>query len=792
MNSRSLPMAIALCALIVLSNPQRHASAAAADPVPPPVAAVRMLPMEVTVNGLKSGAWLLMEKDGVLYAPLDAFEEWRVRLDPKAAPIEFKGQSYASLASIPGFRFKVDFSTLSLSIQFSPEAFAGSDLRREQPIRLKVSPVLSSVFVNYDINVAANSYRNAASTQDLGLITEWGLSTGLGVLTVSHAGRNLLSNRALGESRQWSRLETTFTRDFPERNQTLRLGDSTTRPGLSGRNAYFGGIQFATNFALTPGFVRQPLPRLQGISAAPSTVELYVNDVLRQVSNVPTGPFTLDNFPVLSGGGEARLVVRDILGRETVISQSFLTSAQLLAPGLDDWSLEAGRIRDSLGIGSGRYGARFAALTWARGLNDALTVELRGEATGEFRQGSLGFVSALPQYFLGHAAFAASRHERLGAGQSWLVGLERQGLRNNLSLEIRGASRGFRQLGLDDTTPAYRRQAAANWTYAAEGGTSLGLGLARIEAYDAQPVTTLSANLTFRVLGQGNLAFNATRAISGGTGTSSGMTLTLPLERQRILSSSISHRSGGTDAYAALAQNPGPDSNLGWRMLAGEQQGSARVEGGSYHQGRYAISTADVSLNRDQRALRLGAKGGLVFTDGQLFATRRVDDSFALVEVAGYGGIGIGIGNTTLARTDEKGTALVPRLNAYQPNAIRLNPRELPLSAELDTIEQTVVPPWRSAVKVVFPVRSGRGALVRIVFDDGQPAPAGSTVRIVGDKQEFFVARRGEAFVTGLQSTNQLDLSWNGKTCRFAVDLPAASEDEYPRIGPLACKGVPR
>ena len=40
-----------------------------------------------------------------------------------------------------------------------------------------------------------------------------------------------------------------------------------------------------------------------------------MNDVLRQVSNVPTGPFAIDNLPVLTGNGEARLVVRDLGSR---------------------------------------------------------------------------------------------------------------------------------------------------------------------------------------------------------------------------------------------------------------------------------------------------------------------------------------------------------------------------------------------------------------------------------------------------------------------------------------------
>ena len=87
-------------------------------------------------------------------------------------------------------------------------------------------------------------------------------------------------------------------------------------------------------------------------------------------------------------------------------------------------------------------------------------------------------------------------------------------------------------------------------------------------------------------------------------------------------------------------------------------------------------------------------------------------------------------------------------------------------------------------------MRSGRGALLKIVLDDGDVAPAGATVQIEGDKEEFYVARRGEAFVTGLQANNRVTLSWNGKVCTFDVNLPKETPDEFPRIGPLTCKGI--
>ena len=759
---------------------------------PSTTSTTRISPMDVVVNGTKGGTWVFIEVAGVLYAPLDAFEEWRVQLTPNTPTTDFKGQPYSPLSAVPGYKAKVDFSNQSVELLFSPEVFSTLRVTKEIAKRPVVSPVLPSVFLNYDLNYAGSAFRNSVSTNDLGFLGEVGLSNAWGVLTTSHVGNNLFNSRTTGEPPRWRRLETTFTRDFPDENRTLRLGDTATRAGMWGRNAYFGGIQFGSNFALTPGFIRQPLPVLTGLSASSSTVELYVNDVLRQVSSVPTGPFAIDNFPVIAGSGETRLVVRDILGRETVIVQSFLTNVQLLAAGLNDWSVEAGTQRRDLGTLSNHYSGSFASGTWGRGINSDLTVEGHAELTRQLRTIGLGAVYALPARLLGRGVIAASHETTVGRGGFWLLGAERQGSRSSASFEVRGASRKFRQLGLDSSFKPSKLQLAANWSIYLDNGHAFGMGLASIAQFDEARVTTLSGNYSIRLGERISLSLSATRVIGGASGSALGVNLTVPLSDNRFISSSFNHQNGSQNFYASAAQNPGPDSNLGWRVLAGHQQDQARAEVGTNYHGRYGTATGDVSASRDQKALRLGATGGLVFADGHLFATRRVDESFAVAEVAGYGNIGIGLGSNVLTHTDANGIALIPRLIPYQNNSVRLDPRELPINAEIDSIELNVVPAWRSAVKATFPIRSGRGALLKIVFDDGEVAPAGAIVGIEGDDQEFYVARRGEAFVTGLQPTNRVLLKWNGQQCKFDLALPPAKPDEIARVGPLQCKGVTR
>jgi outer membrane usher protein len=83
---------------------------------------------------------------------------------------------------------------------------------------------------------------------------------------------------------------------------------------------------------------------------------------------------------------------------------------------------------------------------------------------------------------------------------------------------------------------------------------------------------------------------------------------------------------------------------------------------------------------------------------------------------------------------------------------------------------------------------------VHIDLEDGKPAPAGATVHVRGDPQhqEFLVARRGEAYITGLANHSQLELTWNDQHCDFDVYLPPLQRNDIARVHGVMCKGVKR
>lgn len=757
-------------------------ASAAAEPVEVPL---RMHLLQVLVNQVPGGHWPILERDDQLFAPPEAFEAWRLQR-PTTGAVDHQGLAYYPLALLPGAAARIEPTAGTLALSVSPDAFGGIQLRRESAILPRPDPVVPSVFLNYDLNLHKAYGRGVASPHSFGMLGELGGSGGWGLAITSFAARHVP-----GTGYRLARLETTLRRDFLAQGITLKLGDASTRAGYLGRQSLFGGVQLSTNFGLAPDLNRQPLPLVMGQTQAPSTVQLFVNSVLRQTEQIPAGPFTIDMVPAVSGRGNVSVVVRDLLGRETLVTERFFISADLLAPDLDDWSLELGRYRLEPGVRSFHYGDTFASGMWRRGLSSTFTGEARADLSRSRSVLGMAGVWSVAGALLARGGWMRSHDATLGAGQRWTTGLEWQNRSNTVILTAEGSSRAFRHPAEPTAALPVRLQLALHAATPLGSSGHLGAALVLQAPYDTPRTLTTSLSYTALLWERWHLHLSLARISGPLRGSAASLVLSVPLERRIRSTASVQWRDGHFDSFIAADGSPEGAYGNAWRLLAGYSD-RPRAEGSLHHFGRVGIASAEVSATSRQLNLRLGANGGLLLTADRLFAIPRHDASAALVHVPGYDGVDVGLGSQIAARTDSGGYALVPRLRAFQANPIRLDANDLPLTAEIDSIEQSVVPPWRSVVLAQFPVRGGRGAMIRIMLQDGQPAPLGAVVRAGSDAREFYVGSNGDAYVTGLGDSNRLTLTWSGRSCVLPVQLPPGDEDVIARIGPVVCEGVLR
>ncbi|MDE0931945.1 MAG: fimbria/pilus outer membrane usher protein, partial [Halioglobus sp.] len=266
----------------------------------------------------------------------------------------------------------------------------------------------------------------------------------------------------------------------------------------------------------------------------------------------------------------------------------------------------------------------------------------------------------------------------------------------------------------------------------------------------------------------------------------------LPLGNRTNASINTSAQPGREQAGLQVSRSLSSGSGLGYRLAAGVGDSDRRAAEVSAQNG-IGIYTLAVNQLQGQAAFRGSASGGVAFLGGSAFLSRRITDSFAVVQVPDYSGVGIYADNQLVARTDADGNALLPRIRPYQKNLVRIEQADLPLDAQIDAVQLDAVPFFRSGLLLRFPVKRSRGALLTVVLENGEPLPAGALAEIIEDSDEenevFPIGLRGELYLTGLGASNRLRVTWLEQRCEFILPYPE-STDPLPYLGTYTCTRV--
>jgi outer membrane usher protein len=757
-------------------------------PVPPPPAAVAAASQdtsdalteawfEVHVNGTPEDTVLvLQDASGHVLVRAADLERWRIHVTGVAG-VSHGTDDYLPLSAIAGLTYRIDPShgTLLLDVtasRFAATRFTGISRAADQP-----TPSPPGAYVNYDIFGARGSHgsSHASALVEAGVFGAWG--TGSSTFLARHQG---------GDSRTL-RLDTTWTHDRPADMASLRFGDVISAPSSWGRGVRFGGVQWGTNFATQPGFITFPLPTLGGVAAEPSTVDFYVNNVLRLRRDVPSGPFTIQDLPIVTGQGDIRMVVRDLLGREQVVTQPFYASGGLLAPGLRDYSYELGFERENYGLASNDYGRLVAAATERRGFSDSFTGELHVEATRG--QQTLGIGSTV---LLGNAgvltASVAGSHDAAGTGALVELGIQHQSRYVSYGARTQLTTDGFIQLGYLPTARPPRQTSSAFISTSFGRFGSLGLNYTHQDFRGQDDVELVGVNYSRSIGVLGYLSLSALQFLGGDPSPLFSLTLTVPLGAADSASFSAQSHAGNARGTVQYQRSLPVGTGVGYRLQAGLDANDPRQADLTLQNdvGTYAFGVAST---RDGQAYQASVRGGVALLSGKVFPSRHIDGSFAVVQVPGFADVRVYADNQVVGTTDRDGYALVPRLRPYQKNPIRIEQADLPMDAQIKGLQLDAVPYYQSALALTFPVTRSRGAIVVIKLDDGSDLPAGAEVTVDSQVAPFPVGLRGEVYLTGLDKTSRLHATWNGQSCDMTISFPTTA-DPLPRLGPVTCQGI--
>jgi len=762
---RLLPLAVSL----VLAG----AAAAAENPGPQPFEPAIV---EVRVNDEARAFTLIVRRDadGTLLIRQADLAELRIKT-PSRGVVVVDGERYLRMGPEIGARVKFDAATQTADIMLPPGAFVATRTSALSPDAPVVTAAGLGGFANYDL------YGEQVDGQtNLGAILDLGVFGSRGVFTSSVVGRN--DDDMSGTVR----LDSTWTQDFPERLATLRVGDSISGAGAWGRSARFGGIQFGTNFATQPTLVTTPLLHAAGEAIVPSTVDVFVNG--RQVASqdVQPGPFTIDRLPPITGAGQMQVVVTDALGRQQVITQPYYSGRTLLRQGLNEYSFELGSIREDYGLRSNAYGDLIFAGTFRRGFTNAFTGELHAEAQAD-GAAAAGADAALQVGNLGIVSVTAAAGGDEDIGFLGGAGFERNGRRFSVFLRTAYTTEGFAQLGTESLEDKPKLRTFGGMGFDLDRYGNLQLSYGQQTNWTTPSNQTVALSHSVQIGAYGYLNFIASRSTSDEAATDLFLGWTLPLGERRTASVALSQSPDSIDgndfeAVATLQQSLPAGSGTGY-FVSLSSNDDAQLDYAV--QGRAGLVAAQYARNNGLDGWRVNGNGALAFTSAGVMPARRLDQSFAVVEVADYPNMTVYVENQPIGRTDKKGRVLLDSLRAYESNGVSVDPTELPMDASLSTSAMTVTPAYRSGPVVRFPVVRSSAATLRLVLPDGTPVPAGASVTTRNERVP--VAMGGFVYLTAAAGKQEAMAEWQGHRCVFKFDRPD-NGDPQPDLGSITCR----
>jgi len=768
------------------------AVAARADDIGAPDPDWRASVLELRINGVPSGQDVVALRDaaGGLWLAESDFARLRLKLPP-AAPHLANGRRFFPVSAIAGIKVVFDETRSAALISAPATAFETSAVAFTGANRPPISPSGTGAFLNYVLSGQTGQYSGANAG---GAFGELGIFTPLGVLINTGTWTDIAGVTGL------VRLENTFSHDFTGSLETLRLGDAISVPGSWGSAVRFGGVQWGTNYGIRPDLVTTPLLAATGTAVLPSTVEVFVNGKAVGTSEVPAGPFIVNQVPALNGAGDVSIVVRNALGQEQIVSVPFYSAAVMLQPGLSLWDVDLGPVRENYGIQSNDYGPLVTSATWRHGFTSQFTGEAHaeGERDGPWAAG-IDLAQALDHWAVvtadlavggqsANAGILGGAPQSASSGTYAALGIQRVNQRLSLILEAQHATTGFRDLGSAGGVPPPidRDLAQLGWSMGRPGS----LQLAFVTQRNFNDTRQRTVSVTYQVnLGPGNFSAFASRTTGDISDTEASLFYVLPLGARRNTSTQLRYDSQQPSPDAALVQT------LQQNLPAGTGQGYLVSAGtdGSYNldyqrQMDALLIDAQAARYLDASAQRLTLTGGATYMAGELHATRSITDSFATVQVAGIPGMTVYYENQPVARTDDNGLAIVRDLRSFDVNRLSVDPLQLPLDTSVANPQVQIVPPYRSGVLVDFPVKRVRAGLFRLRLADGSAVPPGALVTFLGE--DFPVGLDGLAYITNYDHGSVGEAHWKGGSCRFRLPPPPSGEPQ-PDLGVIACGNAP-
>ncbi|MEC9839958.1 fimbria/pilus outer membrane usher protein [Escherichia coli] len=635
------------------------------------------------------------------------------------------------------------------------------------------------------------------SSRSLYVSAQLGLNLGPWRLRTSGNYSQYLTDSSWWHSRsENTRFYNTYLeRDISALRASLRIGDVSTG-GMILDSISFRGVRLFSNNDMLSSRLRNYSPSIRGFARAQAVVIVTQNGRQVYQTNVPAGPFELNDFNISGYSGDLVVTVRESDGSEHSFIQPFSTLPEMKREGVSGFELSAGRYDNS---GSEEYydAPSFVYGAWSRGFGGGITVFGETLQAEKYQSAGIGSTLSLGRVGAVSADISVSRAEKyddIHTGQSYGLKYSKSKVETGTTLTLatyRYSTKDFYSFGdfvsrTEQARYAWENRLKNRMTLSLN--QSLGsLGSVSLSASKQDYWTSGEVNRSFSLshsFSWKDIYFSTTFSMDQMSGHSysydnnrqidfyMSVPLSRLLGREEPTSSSVSWSATRTDRQlrqTATLSGSVPDTQIRYRVGGNWGNGGAD-EGQSASltwNGDFTTASLGHTRSGGYRTTDFSVSGSAVaWTGGVAFGSNSVTDNGAIVvNTSGVVGIGTSMGG----RTTWPGTALISSPQLYTENRIDLRTDGLPDDIVLAETSARTVPSRGAVVVLDYTVYRGGQVVFTLKHPDGSVLPFGTVVSLdgmpSGKENTGIVGDGGRVYLAGVPEKGRLTVSSGGKQC---------------------------
>lgn len=634
-----------------------------------------------------------------------------------------------------------------------PQAFI------RQNARGYISPELwdegiNAGFINYQFTGRKSYYHNSKSIKT-GFL---GLQNGFN-LGAWHLRNESNFNFYDGQKPSYKSNRTFVQRDIAPLNGQLYLGDIYSDSMLFD-SIKLRGLALRTDESMLPDSSRGFAPVIHGNANSNATVEVRQNGYLLYSTNVPPGPFTIDNlYPSGSNGDLATTVIESDGSRHTTV-QAFSSLPLMIRKDQIKYAIETGRFRPDFSTTNDLNVITASALY---GMFDNYSLASGFQITQGFSAVNIGIgANTIAGAFSADMTQSSSKargQNNTGRSVRVLYSKMLDATFTTFTLAAyRYSTQGYRTLSdhtkIYSNDYIYKNDSRAKSRLDVSINQRLGDNInnfgtmffngSYIDYWNrAGNTKSIQAGYGNRIwLVDYNVSFGRDQYhYENGKGTTENrvmLTLSMPLGKNpnapRVNYYRSKTKGQGSNNMVGLSGNVPDSTDMFWDIQLGKSTNGEKTGSGNLTwNGSAGTLSGGYDQGHNYKAVNVASSGSVVFHAGGVNVGRQVGETFGLVEVAGTSDVPIS-GNDI--KTGWNGYAIVPALQPFRVNNVGVDgSQNLDSSLDLENPMQQVVPGRGAITKVHIVSQKGRRVQLQLQYADGNNIPFGS--KIYDEKQQL-------------------------------------------------------